>query len=210
MLTSSRTQTVVNVGTYQNPKVRYNRREDKVSVTSGKAEFTCSYLEFYALLMWARLCYHEEEQMAFVAGNTRYELDPPYGTTHRDRIKGLLEAAKGFLPMPTDLPATYTWDDEVIYGSDLEHIYLRESVDSWRPVFALRVTLPKTLKRDDGLALYHQAKETINEGRALPAGTEDISIIYPKEDAKSPTYRGINNRKIFEEFSGVPVPNAPV
>lgn len=201
---------IVNIGAYQNPKIRYNRREDKVSVTSGKAEFTCSYLEFYTLLLWARISYHAEEQMAFVTRQTRYEIDPPYGVTLRDRIRDLLEAAKGFLPMTTDVPSTYTWDDEIIYGSDLEHIYLRESVDSWRPVFAVRVTLPATIKRDDGLALYHQAKETINEGRALPTGTEDISIIYPKEDAKSPTYRGINNRQIFDEFTGVPVPNAPV
>jgi len=208
MLTAPKT--VVNVGAYQNPKVRYNRREDKVSVTSGKAEFTCSYLEFYALLLWARVSYHAEEQMAFVTRETRYEIEPPNGVTVRERIRDLLNAAKGFLPMPTDTPSTYTWDDEIIYGSDLEHIYLRESVDSWRPVFALRVTLPASIKRDDGLALYHQAKETINEGRTLPTGTEDISIIYPKDEADSPTYRGINNRKIFEEYSGVPVPNAPV
>lgn len=201
---------VVNVGSYQNPKVRYNRREDKVTVSSGKASFDCTYLEFYALLMWARLCYHAEEQMDFVTGTHRYQLQPPYGVTHRERIKDLLESTKHFLPMSIDIPASYTWDEEVIYGSDLEHIYVRESVDSWRPVFALRVTLPATVKRDDGLALYHQAKETINEGRELPTGTEDISIIYPNDEAKSPTYRGINNRKIFEEFAGVPVVDAPV
>lgn len=190
----------INLGDYQNPTVRYTRNEDKVVVESGNRSFTVGYLEFYVLLLWARKSVFNKEVLSLVTGEREYCINVPYGVTVKQRVQELLKGASEVLSFPLEEPKSYKWDDGVVYGSDLEHVYLCEWPNSYRPVYCIKVTMPLGMEQSDIMAYLQHAQATINADRQLPANTEDKTIVTLKEGA-IPTFLGINEREIFQKAS---------